>query len=94
MDRVSEWRRIRAIQLDCVEAGFAFPLGVVNRTGNLDLPPIRREWVWSGYIPSDTGIYTPGISLNPLITVTGEVIVPVLSSPKKPISLLWHFQKV
>jgi len=30
-----------------------------------------------------TGIYTPSISLNPLITVTREVIVAVLSSPKK-----------
>ena len=27
--------------------------------------------------------YTPCISLNPLITVTREVIVPVLPSPKK-----------
>src|ERR1700751_889053 len=76
-------RRIRAIQLDCIEAGFASSLGVVKGTGSLNLLHIRREWVWSGYIPSDTGIYTPGISLNPLITVTGEVIVPVLPSPKK-----------
>ena len=81
--RCKSGRRIRAIQLDRIEASFASPLGVVKGTGSLDLPPIRRGWVWSGNIPSDTGIHTPGISLNPLITVTGEIIVPVLSSPKK-----------
>jgi hypothetical protein len=85
ISRARRWtgRRIRAIQLDCVEAGFAATLRVVNRTGSLDSLLIQRGWVWSGYIPSDTGIYTPRISLNSLITVTGEIIVPVFPSPKK-----------
>src|SRR5271154_2870312 len=74
---------IRISQLDCIEAGLASPFGVVNGTGSLDLLTTRRIWVWSGYIPSDTGIHPPGISLNPLITVTGEVVVPVLSSAEE-----------
>lgn len=36
-------RGIRPIQLDCVEANFAAPLGVVNRTGSLDSLPVQRR---------------------------------------------------
>ena len=43
------------------------------------LPPS----VWSGHVPSDTGIYTPGIGLNLLIAVAGEVKVAILPSSKK-----------
>jgi hypothetical protein len=85
MSRRHRWMgsRVSAIKFDGVEAGFASSFGVVNWTGRLDLLSIRRDRVRSGDIPSDTGIHAPGVDLDPLITVTGEVVVPVLSSAKK-----------